>query len=197
MSLGAPPEPGNSRQFQHAWDCSPLRRAGAVSHGLGAIINLWAEEPRWELEVVRGVRRAVPPQGHFSPSSTTSPQIHGPQEVTGNLIGFKTATCPESARCLSRRGRESKMFTASGDAATAEQGRQAGLPGVSQPRQGETVGISDVLCWKSLPWRGHLPSSSAGPARGIQGSPVPPCRTCSCSKALVWGAPLGCRGLSQ
>lgn len=96
--------------------------------------------------MVRGMRRAIPtpPQGHFSPSSTTSPQIHGPREVTGNLMGFKTATCPESARCLSRQGRESKMFTGSGDAATAEQGRQAELPGTSRPCWGETTGIPDM-----------------------------------------------------
>lgn len=144
MSLGAPAEPGKSSPFQYAGDHSPFCRAGAVSHALGAIINLWAEEPPWELEVVRGVRRAIPPQGHFSPSSTTSPQIHGPREVTGNLIGFKTATCPESARCLSRRGRESTMFTASGDAVTAEQGRQARLPGTSWTSWGETTGIPDV-----------------------------------------------------
>lgn len=59
--------------------------------------------------------RAVSLQGHFSPSSTTSLKIHGPQEVTRNLIGLKAATCLESARCLSRQGRESKTFTASGD----------------------------------------------------------------------------------
>lgn len=93
---------------------------------------------------MRGAQRCFL-QGHFSPSSITSPQIHGPQEVTGNLIGFKTATCPESARCLSRQGRESKMFTDSGDMVTVEQGRQAGLPGMSWPHRGETAGIPDGI----------------------------------------------------
>lgn len=173
MSLGALAEPGKSSPFQYAGDHSPLCGAGAVSHGSGAIINLRAEEPHWELEVVRGVRRAFPPQGHFSPSSTTSPQIHGPQEVTGNLIGFKTATCPESARCLSRRGRESTMFTASGDAVTAEQGRQAGLPGTSRTSRGETTGIPDVPL-EIPPSAWASPQQQRGISGGIQGSPVPP-----------------------
>lgn len=82
-------------------------------------------------------------QGHFSPRSITSLQIHGPREVTGNLIGFKTATCPESARCLSRQGRESKIFTASGDTMAVEHGRQAGLPGMSWPHRGKTASIPD------------------------------------------------------
>lgn len=40
MSLGAPAEAGKSSRFQHARDCSPRCGAGAVSRGLGAIINL-------------------------------------------------------------------------------------------------------------------------------------------------------------
>lgn len=136
MSLAAPAEPGKSRGFQHAGDCSPRSEAGAVAHGLGAIINLQAEEPRWELEVVWGVCRALPPQGHFSPSSTTSPQIHEPREVTGNLMDFKTATCPESARCLSREGRESKMFTASGGHSDCG----AGKPGWAARDEPATLG---------------------------------------------------------
>lgn len=136
ISLAAPAEPGKSRGFQHAGECSPRCGAGAVAHGLGAIINRRAEEPRWELEVVRGVRRALPPQGHFSPSSTTSPQIHGPWEVTGNLMGFKTATCPESARCLSRQGRESKTFTASGGRSDCG----AGKPGWAARDEPDTLG---------------------------------------------------------
>ena len=173
MSLGAPAELGKSSQFQHAEDCRPLCGAGAVSHGLGAIINLRAEEPRWELEVVPRMRRAVLPQGHFSPSSTTSPQIHGPREVTGNLIGFKTATCPESARCLSSRGRESKMFTASGDVETVEQGRQAGLSGTSRPSWGETAGIPDVHL-EIPPLVRASPQQLCGTGRGHSGKPSDP-----------------------
>lgn len=129
------------------------------------------------------MRRAIPPQGHFSPSSITSPQIHGPREVTGNLIGFKTATCPEFARCLSRRGRESKMFTASGDVATAEQGRQVGLPGMSQPRWGETAGIPDALL-EIPPSAQTSPRQLCGTGREESGKPSAPM-----PNLLLWQSP--------
>ena len=183
MSLGALAEPGKSSQFQHAGDCSLLRRAGAVFHGLGAVTNLQAEEWHWELEVVQGVHRAIPPQGHFSPSATASLQIHGTREVTGNLIDFKTATCPESVRCLSRQDRESKMFTASGDMVTVKQGGQAGLPGMSWPRRGETNSIPDVLL--EIPFSPQAsPQQLCGTSWGHSGRPNAPVLN-----PLLWQSP--------
>lgn len=68
-----------------------------------------------------GVRAAIPRRviSVTAPPATT--EIHGPCEVTASLIGFKTATCPESAKWQSR---ESTVCTAFRDVLTTVLGHQ-------------------------------------------------------------------------